>query len=57
MPDRATAIEQAVDAVLERGLRTPDLEHGTVAGRAEVTSQREVGTEEMTAAVIEALGS
>jgi 3-isopropylmalate dehydrogenase len=47
MDDRARAIETAVDAALERGLRTPD-----VAGPGEDT----VGTEEMTAAVIDALG-
>jgi 3-isopropylmalate dehydrogenase len=46
MPDRANAIEAAVDGVLERGLRTPDL-----AGPGEEA----VGTEEMTAAVIEGL--
>jgi 3-isopropylmalate dehydrogenase len=46
MPDEASAIEAAVDAALERGLRTPDL-----AGPGEDP----VGTEEMTAAVVEAL--
>jgi 3-isopropylmalate dehydrogenase len=46
MPDEAAAIESAVDAALERGLRTPDL-----AGPGEDA----VGTEEMTAAVIDAL--
>ena len=46
MPDRATAVERAVDAALERGLRTPDL-----AGPEEDS----VGTAEMTAAVIESL--
>jgi 3-isopropylmalate dehydrogenase len=46
MPDQASAIEAAVDAALERGLRTPDL-----AGPDSAT----VGTDEMTAAVIEAL--
>ena len=46
MDDRARAIEAAVDSALERGLRTPDL-----AGPGEDA----VGTEEMTAAVIEAL--
>jgi 3-isopropylmalate dehydrogenase len=28
MPAQATAIERAVDAVLERGMRTPDLATG-----------------------------
>jgi 3-isopropylmalate dehydrogenase len=46
MPDQASAIEAAVDAALERGLRTPDL-----AGPDGET----VGTDEMTAAVIEGL--
>ena len=46
MPDQASAIEAAVDAALERGLRTPDL-----AGPDSET----VGTDEMTAAVIEGL--
>ena len=46
MPDQASAIEAAVDVALERGLRTPDL-----AGPDSAT----VGTDEMTAAVIEAL--
>jgi 3-isopropylmalate dehydrogenase len=43
MPREAAAIEAAVDAVLERGLRTPDLAREQDAG---------VGTEEMTAAVL-----
>jgi 3-isopropylmalate dehydrogenase len=42
-PDDATRIETAVDAVLERGLRTPDL---AAAG------EKTVGTEEMTTAVL-----
>ena len=46
LPDEAEAIEAAVDAALERGLRTPDL-----AGPGEDA----VGTEEMTAAVVEGL--
>jgi 3-isopropylmalate dehydrogenase len=46
MADRASTIEAAVDAALERGLRTPDL-----AGPGEAA----VGTEEMTTAVIEDL--
>jgi 3-isopropylmalate dehydrogenase len=43
MPDEATAVEAAVDAVLERGLRTPDLAGQDVAA---------VGTEEITQAVV-----
>jgi 3-isopropylmalate dehydrogenase len=46
MEEEGAAIEAAVDAVLERGLRTPDL-----AGSGEEV----VGTEEMTAAVIDAI--
>jgi 3-isopropylmalate dehydrogenase len=57
LPDEAAAIEAAVDAVLERGLRTPDLAHGTVIEppTAGVPAEIEVGTEEMTTAVIGAL--
>jgi 3-isopropylmalate dehydrogenase len=44
METEADAIERAVDAALERGLRTPDL----AVGDAET-----VGTEEMTEAVLE----
>jgi 3-isopropylmalate dehydrogenase len=46
MEREASAIEGAVDAALQRGLRTPDL-----AG----TDDEAVGTDEMTAAVIEGL--
>jgi 3-isopropylmalate dehydrogenase len=46
MDDRARSIEAAVDAALERGLRTPDLAR---------PGEDAVGTEEMTAAVIDAL--
>jgi 3-isopropylmalate dehydrogenase len=49
MEDAAAAVESAVDRVLERGLRTPDL----ARGGSEETS---VGTEEMTFAVIGELG-
>jgi 3-isopropylmalate dehydrogenase len=56
----AERIEKAVDAVLERGLRTADLAAGTVVQPP--TSERpcpetEVGTEEMTAAVLEELSA
>ncbi|MEX2448707.1 MAG: 3-isopropylmalate dehydrogenase [Solirubrobacterales bacterium] len=44
----AARIETAVDAVLEQGLRTPDLTGGTVAP----TPETEVGTTEMTDAVL-----
>ena len=47
-PEDAERIEAAVDAVLERGLRTPDL-----AGSGEAA----VGTEEATEAVLAELGA
>jgi 3-isopropylmalate dehydrogenase len=43
----ADSVEAAVDSVLNEGLRTPDLAAGE--------GTREVGTEEMTAAVLSAL--
>jgi 3-isopropylmalate dehydrogenase len=54
----AARIEVAVDAVLERGLRTPDLASGTVVQpptSENPAPQTEVGTKEMTAAVLEEL--
>jgi 3-isopropylmalate dehydrogenase len=54
LPGAASAIEAAVDSVLERGLRTPDLLGGAGASGASAELV-EVGTEEMTRAVIEAL--
>ncbi|MBS1884755.1 MAG: 3-isopropylmalate dehydrogenase [Actinobacteria bacterium] len=55
--EEAARIEAAVDAVLEDGLRTPDLAGGNVAPppMVDVPAEVEVGTAEMTAAVIEAL--
>lgn len=55
--DDAVRIEAAVDSVLERGLRTPDLASGTVAQAPlpEVPREVEVGSEEMTDAVLVAL--
>jgi 3-isopropylmalate dehydrogenase len=50
MEDAAAAVESAVDRVLERGLRTPDL----ATDRSE---EQKVGTGEMTRAVIEELGA
>jgi 3-isopropylmalate dehydrogenase len=58
--EEATRIEIAVDAVLEQGLRTPDLASGTVVQpptSENPAPEREVGTEEMTAAVLEQLGA
>jgi isocitrate/isopropylmalate dehydrogenase len=56
--EEAGRIEAAVDAVLERGLRTPDLATGTVVQAPTSESPApvsEVGTAEMTAAVLEEL--
>ena len=57
--EEATTIEAAVDSVLERGLRTRDLasDGTTVPVAPGVPEQIEVGTEEMTQAVIEALAA
>ena len=57
MPEEAARIEAAVDAVLEEGLRTPDLAGGTASPppMVDVPAEVEVGTAEMTAAVLEAL--
>ena len=58
-PDDASRIETAVDVVLERGLRTPDLAAGTLAAppMPDVPAEVEVGTAEMTAAVLETLAA
>jgi 3-isopropylmalate dehydrogenase len=58
MAAEAARIEAAVDRVLEEGLRTPDLAGGPAAPppMVDVPPEVEVGTAEMTAAVIEALG-
>ncbi len=50
LPQAANAIESAVDTALAAGLRTPDL-----YSQAAVPAQRLVGTDEMTAAVLDAL--
>jgi 3-isopropylmalate dehydrogenase len=52
--EEAAAVEDAVDAALARGLRTPDLAwaEGQTAPLPEVPEQVEVGTEEMTRAVL-----
>jgi 3-isopropylmalate dehydrogenase len=56
-PDDAQAIEDAVEAALARGLRTPDLswDEGHAASLPELPEQVEVGTAEMTAAVLDSL--
>jgi 3-isopropylmalate dehydrogenase len=57
----ADRIEVAVDAVLERGLRTPDLAVDTAGAgtppMSDLPAQVEVGTAEMTSAVLEALAA
>ena len=52
--DEAQAVEDAVDAALGRGLRTPDLSWDETprAEAPDMPEQVEVGTEEMTAAVL-----
>jgi 3-isopropylmalate dehydrogenase len=59
MATEAAAIEEAVDAVLERGLRTPDLARGASQGppMSDLPEEVEVGTEEMTEAVLASLDS
>jgi 3-isopropylmalate dehydrogenase len=52
MPAEAASIEAAVEAVLQRGLRNPDL-----AGEPGASGETQVGTEEITDAVIEELGA
>jgi 3-isopropylmalate dehydrogenase len=54
-PSEAEALEAAVDVVLERGLRTPDLLDGASPVAAEGSAPSEVGTEGITQAVIGAL--
>ncbi|MCW2987722.1 MAG: 3-isopropylmalate dehydrogenase [Solirubrobacterales bacterium] len=58
-PDDAARIEAAVDVALERGLRTPDLAAGTPASPPlpDAPVEVEVGTAEMTDAVLEALSN
>ena len=58
-PDDAGRIEAAVDVVLEQGLRTPDLASGTLAPppMPDIPPEVEVGTAEMTTAVLEALSA
>jgi len=56
--EEARRIEAAVDRVLDDGLRTPDLLRGTVGTpplAEHPTRETQVGTEEMTAAVLRAL--
>jgi 3-isopropylmalate dehydrogenase len=51
----AAAVESAVDRVLERGLRTPDIASARVKSEpkgADLAEEKEVGTEDMTEAVV-----
>jgi 3-isopropylmalate dehydrogenase len=65
MESPATAVESAIDRVLERGLRTPDLASGHVykgpdergPRLSDIPEEIEVGTAEMTHAVLDELGS
>jgi 3-isopropylmalate dehydrogenase len=64
METAAAAVESAIDRALERGFRTPDLASGPVyrgpdesgPAIADVPEEIEVGTAEMTHAVLEELG-
>jgi len=53
-PDDAQAVESAVENALARGLRTPDLawDEARHPSLPDLPEQVEVGTEEMTAAVL-----
>jgi 3-isopropylmalate dehydrogenase len=55
--EEASAVEEAVEAALARGLRTPDLawDEGRAQPVPDLPEQVEVGTEEMTGAVLDAL--
>jgi 3-isopropylmalate dehydrogenase len=63
MEGPATAVESAIDTVLERGLRTPDLASGHVykgpdesgPRLSDIPEEIEVGTAEMTRAIVEEL--
>ncbi len=59
LDEEATALTDAVDAALGQGLRTPDLAWDEMprATPPDTPEQVEVGTEEMTAAVLAALDS
>jgi 3-isopropylmalate dehydrogenase len=58
-PEDADAIEAAVDAVLEKGLRTPDLawRESPTAPISDLPAEVEVGTEEMTRGVLEEISA
>jgi 3-isopropylmalate dehydrogenase len=58
-PDDAARIEAAVDVVLELGMRTPDLASGKTVPppMSDLPPEVEVGTAEMTSAVLDALAA
>ena len=58
LADAAAAIEEAVDAALDRGMRTPDLAWvgAEIPPMSDIPGEIEVGTEEMTDAVLAELG-
>jgi isocitrate/isopropylmalate dehydrogenase len=57
MPDGADAVEAAVETVLEQGTRTPDLAWvgAETPPMSDLPAEVEVGTAEITAAVLEEL--
>jgi 3-isopropylmalate dehydrogenase len=59
MPNEAVAVEEAVESALARGVRTPDLGwvESEVPPMIDVPAQVEVGSEEMTEAVLAELAS
>ena len=58
MPDSAEELERAVEAVLDRGMRTPDLAwvESDTPPMSDLPAEVEVGTEEITVAVLAELG-
>ena len=54
MEAQATAVEEAVEAALARGVRTPDLAwvEAEMPPMSDLPAEVEVGTEEMTEAVL-----
>jgi 3-isopropylmalate dehydrogenase len=58
MPDEAVAVEDAVETALAKGVRTPDLAwvESEMPPMSDLPAEVEVGTEEMTRAVLAELG-
>jgi 3-isopropylmalate dehydrogenase len=59
MPEEATAVEDAVEAALAKGVRTPDLAwvESDTPPMSDLPAEVEIGTEEMTRAVLAELGA